>query len=93
MLTAGKRIIGIGNMLSPPMRAAAYMLSACVVWSFMTWIVCYLSTDLHAFEIVFFRNLFGFIAIAPFLFRHGIPAFPPRNFRSMWCGPASVWLR
>jgi len=76
MLTAGKRIIGIGNMLSPPLRAAAYMVSACVVWSFMTWIVRYLSTDLHAFEIVFFRNLFGFVAIAPFLFRHGIPAFP-----------------
>lgn len=52
------------------------MVGACVVWSFLSWIVRDLAADMHAFEIVFFRNLFGFLAIAPFLFRHGIPAFP-----------------
>ena len=58
------------------MHAALFMVGACVVWSFLSWIVRDLASDMHAFEIVFFRNLFGFLAIAPFLFRHGIPAFP-----------------
>ena len=75
-----KKPSGSATPLAVPLRAAAYMVSACVVWSLMTWIVRYLSVDLHAFEIVFFRNLFGFIAIAPFLFRHGIPAFPRQEF-------------
>ena len=66
--------------LTEPLRAAAFMVGACVVWSFLSWIVRMLSSDLHAFEIVFFRNLFGFLAIAPFLFRRGIPDFPRQEF-------------
>ena len=62
-----------------PWRVALYMVGACLVWSFLSWVVRDLSRDLHAFELVFFRNLFGFAAIAPFLFRHGIPAFPRRE--------------
>lgn len=66
--------------ITEPLRAAVYMVVACLVWSFLSWLVRDLSTDLHAFEIVFFRNLFGFVAIAPFLLRHGTPTFPRQEF-------------
>ena len=70
---------GLRASIPTPWRAALYMVGACLVWSFLAWVVRDLGRDLHAFEIVFFRNLFGFAAIAPFLFRHGIPAFPRRE--------------
>ena len=38
------------------------MVGACLVWSVLSWMVRELSRDMHAFEIVFFRNLFGFLA-------------------------------
>ena len=64
------------NELSKPLQAALNMVGACIVWSLVSWLVRVLSVDLHAFELVFFRNLFGLIAILPFLMRAGIPVFP-----------------
>ena len=62
--------------LPPPLQAALHMVAASIVWSMTSWVVRVLSVDLHAFELVFFRNLFGLIAILPFLMRAGIPVFP-----------------
>ena len=76
MQSTDERTAGPGGVLAVPLRAAAFMVAACVVWSFLSWVVRYLSADLHPLEIVFLRNLFGFIAIVPFLFRRGIPTFP-----------------
>ena len=52
-------------------RALAFMLLASVLLSTMHVIVRYLSTDLHPFVVVFFRNLFGLVVLLPLLFKNG----------------------
>ena len=47
------------------------MLLASVLLSTMHVIVRYLSTDLHPFVVVFFRNLFGLVVLLPLLFKNG----------------------
>jgi drug/metabolite transporter (DMT)-like permease len=48
------------------------MLAATAVLTCMHATVRYVSRDMHAFEIAFFRNLFGLIAILPLAIRAGI---------------------
>jgi len=38
-------------------------------------VVRYLSADIHPFELAFFRNLFGLLALSPLFFQHGIESF------------------
>lgn len=47
------------------------MLGAAIVLSAMHVTVRFVSKELHVFEVVFFRNLFGLLAISPLLFRAG----------------------
>jgi drug/metabolite transporter (DMT)-like permease len=58
--------------LSPPLRAALLMLLANVAVAGMTAGIRLASSELHPFEIAFFRNLFGLAFLAPFLVRAGI---------------------
>ncbi len=37
-------------------------------------------TGMHPFEIAFFRNLFGFIALSPFLFRYGLAPLRTKRY-------------
>lgn len=43
--------------------------------------VRHLSTDLHPFEIAFFRNLFGIVALLPLILRSGGTVFHTRHFQ------------
>lgn len=47
------------------------MLGSTVLFGLMTVVIRLASEQLHAFEIAFFRNLFGLVAALPLLYRHG----------------------
>lgn len=53
-------------------RAVVLMLGATLMLALMHGLVRHLSTDMHPFMIVFFRNLFGLIAVLPLLMRAGL---------------------
>ena len=55
----------------PVMRAALLMLASTVFFGLMAVAIRLASESLHAFEIAFFRNLFGVVAALPLLLRHG----------------------
>jgi len=52
--------------------ALTYMLLATVLLALMHGVVRFVSADLHPFVIVFYRNVFGLIAIMPLLLRAGV---------------------
>lgn len=52
-------------------RAIAFMATSTVLFGLMAVCIRLASTQLHAFEIAFFRNLFGFVFVLPLLYRHG----------------------
>ena len=52
-------------------RGILWMLLSTALLSCMHGMVRHVSADLHTFEIAFFRNLFGFVAILPMLMREG----------------------
>ena len=58
--------------LSPPLEAALLMLLANFCVAAMTATIRVVSHELHPFEIAFFRNLFGFVFVLPFLWRAGL---------------------
>jgi drug/metabolite transporter (DMT)-like permease len=55
--------------LSP--RAAVLMVASACSFGLMAILIRYASHTLHAFEIAFFRSLFGAIAASPLIARHG----------------------
>ena len=54
-----------------PMRAALLMAISAVLFGLMAVSIRLASKQLHAFEIAFFRNLFGALFALPLLWRHG----------------------
>ncbi|MEO8672936.1 MAG: DMT family transporter [Tahibacter sp.] len=48
------------------------MIASAVLFGFMAITIRYASHQLHAFEIAFFRNAFGFLFATPLLLRHGM---------------------
>jgi len=61
------------------MQAVMMMLGATMLLASMHGLVRLLSSDLHPFVIVFFRNLFGFVAITPLLARYGLGTLKTNN--------------
>ncbi|MCY4547949.1 MAG: DMT family transporter [Defluviicoccus sp.] len=59
----------------PALTALALMLAATLFLAAMHGAVRFVSADLHAFEIAFFRNVFGFCVLVPWLMRIGLAAF------------------
>ena len=53
-------------------RAVVLMVASAILFGIMAITIRYASKQLHAFEIAFFRNLFGFVFALPLLFRHGM---------------------
>ncbi len=51
--------------------ACALIVVSAAGFSSMHAVIRHVSADLHSFEIAFFRNLFGLIALTPFFLRHG----------------------
>jgi len=54
---------------SPTTRGIAWMLVSCVAFGVMWMVIRVASRTVHPFEIVFFRNLFGLLTLAPMLLR------------------------
>ena len=52
-------------------RAVVFMVASTVLFGTMAVCIRLASSQLHPFEIAFFRNLFGFVFTFPLLFRHG----------------------
>ncbi|MEO1090860.1 MAG: DMT family transporter [Pseudomonadota bacterium] len=63
----------LANLASLPasVRGALYMAVAALAMVLMHALVRVLSTDIHPFEIAFFRNFFGFLVLLPVLWRQG----------------------
>ena len=61
--------------------AIGFMVMSALVNASVNAMVKYLSADIHPFEIVFFRTLFGFVTLSPLLFRYGLEPFKTRHFR------------
>lgn len=51
---------------------AALMIVATMCFVCMQALIRKMGTELHPFEVAFFRNLFGFLVIAPIFIRHGL---------------------
>lgn len=54
-----------------PLRGAAWMLLAAAAFALMTALIRFVGRDMHAFEIAFFRNLYGLLFMVPWLMRRG----------------------
>ena len=61
--------------------AIGFMVMSALVNASVNAMVKYLSADIHPFEIVFFRTLFGFVTLSPLLFRYGLEPLKTRHFR------------
>ena len=64
--------MGIGLREPARFRGILWMLLATMCFSAMHSTIRYLAADVHPFEMVFFRNLFGFAVLAPWFIRYGI---------------------
>lgn len=67
-LGAHRRFSGASDLT----RAVLLMVFASLVFNLMNAVIRYLSADIHPFEIGFFRNVFGLVALSPLYFRHGL---------------------
>ncbi len=54
------------------LRGILLMLAAALAFSFMNVLIRAASSQLHAFEIAFFRNLFGLLFMLPWFFKYGM---------------------
>lgn len=59
------------SALSPPVRAAVFMLIAVTVFSCMSAMIRLAAESLHPLQIVFFRIFFGLLILSPILIRDG----------------------
>ena len=56
-------------------KAIALMLIAALGFSLMNVLIRWTASEMHSFQIVFFRNLFGLVFMLPWLIRHGYKSF------------------
>lgn len=61
-------------------QAVALMVWASLIFNLMNAVIRHVSADIHPFEIAFFRNVFGLIALSPFFFRHGLGVLRTNRF-------------
>jgi drug/metabolite transporter (DMT)-like permease len=62
------------------LRGVLYMLASTLLFSLMHASVRHVSGHLHAFQIAFFRNLFGTLVLLPWLLRFGLEPFRTGRF-------------
>lgn len=65
--------------LSDPVKAALLIIFAGLLFSSMNAMIRHVSSELHPLEIVFFRSLFGFAAMMPWLTRQGFRVLRTRR--------------
>ena len=61
-----------GAALPDVIRGGLWMMGATGSWVFVAGIARYFTGEIHTFELVFFRSIFGAVFIAPWLMRVGI---------------------
>jgi drug/metabolite transporter (DMT)-like permease len=64
--------LGVKLELSPTVRGALWMMGSTASWASMAAITRHFTGEIHVFEIVFFRSIFGMIFILPWLFEVGL---------------------
>jgi len=62
-------------------KAIGLMLLAALGFSFMNVLIRWSSAELHAFQIAFFRNLFGLVFMLPWLIRNGYRSFKTERLK------------
>jgi drug/metabolite transporter (DMT)-like permease len=67
------------NKLSDPVKAALLIIFAGLLFSSMNAMIRHVSSELHPLEIVFFRSLFGFAAMMPWLSKQGLRVLRTRR--------------
>ena len=65
-------------------RGAALLVGSCVFFASMNAMIRYLSAELSSFEIVFFRNFVGLVAMLPWLARYGFGALRTRRLSALF---------
>ncbi len=70
------------------LHAIGLMLAATVMFTAMHAMIRHVTEHLHPFEVAFFRNLFGLVFLAPYLFRRGMA--PLRTSRLRLHGLRSI---
>ncbi len=70
-MTSLQRIGHFFLALSPTLQAAVLMIAGAAFVATQNALIRMASADIHTFEIVFFRNLFGLVAMLPLLARTG----------------------
>ncbi|HEX6979779.1 MAG TPA: DMT family transporter [Alphaproteobacteria bacterium] len=86
-----KRLSAAFAARSSPTRAALWMIVAAAFFAAMSALIRKLSEDLHALEIVFFRNLAGFAFMVPWLVRTGLRGLRTDNTR-LYLGRSLIGL-
>ncbi len=74
-------LVRAGAALPGPVRGALWMTLASGSFSVMTALIRPAAEEVHPFEIVFFRNLFGLILLSPLIFRQGLGALRTTRLR------------
>lgn len=66
---------------SPHVRAALWMVCFCATMASLSGMIRHLSGEIPALEMVFFRNLFGWFAILPFVFHAGLHTLKTKRIK------------
>ncbi len=61
------------------MKGALWMMGATAAWAAMIAMIRTVSAEIHTFEVVFFRSLFGLAFLLPWLFRTGLRGLRTRR--------------
>jgi len=85
---------GAAEPTSLPLRAIALMIGSACSFGVMAILIRHASHSLHAFEIAFFRSLFGALATAPLLMRNGLRSLHTDRlwFYAMRCAIGTIGM-
>ncbi|MDP6690946.1 MAG: DMT family transporter [Alphaproteobacteria bacterium] len=83
MTSLSAAIDGTLGRLPPHIRAVVLILFSTLCFTSMHTVIRYASTEgqIHPFEVAFFRNVFGLLAVLPFALRHRAAAFRTRRLK------------
>ncbi len=83
MKSLSAAIDGTLGRLSPHIRAVVLMLISTLCFTSMHTVIRYAATEgeMHPFEVAFFRNVFGLLAVLPFALRGRAAAFRTRRLK------------
>ena len=72
IISLRQMVVGRWQAIPITGRSGVFVILAAGALTAMHAVVRHLSTDIHPFELAFFRSLFGFFALSPMFFQHGV---------------------